>query len=303
MTIIEALKEGENILINSNVSEAKIGAKLLLENVLNVKHAKLICMYKDEIDRKVYKKFLKCIKMRSKHMPIDYIIGIKEFMGLTFKVNKNVLVPREDTEVLVSESINALKNLNNDTNNNKENKNNDEIYNVIDMCTGSGCIALTVATKLKKTKVYSVDLSKKALKVARYNSKLNNVSNVTFVHSDLFNKFFKGNLKKKLENNVDLIISNPPYIKSDIVKELEREVRDYEPTMALDGGEDGLIFYKRIINDAKTFLKDNGILAFEIDYTYYEIIKKLFEDAGYKDIGLFKDFNGLDRVMIARKEK
>ena len=279
MTIIEALKEGENILINSNVSEAKLGAKLLLENVLNVKHAKLICMYKDEIDRKAYKKFLKCIKMRSKHMPIDYIIGIKEFMGLTFKVNKNVLVPREDTEVLVSESINALKNLNNDTNNNKENKNNDEIYNVIDMCTGSGCIALTVATKLKKTKVYSVDLSKKALKVARYNSKLNNVSNVTFVHSDLFNKFFKGNLKKKLENNVDLIISNPPYIKSDIVKELEREVRDYEPTMALDGGEDGLIFYKRIINDAKTFLKDNGILAFEIDYTYYEIIKKLFEDA------------------------
>ena len=300
MKVLEALSNGENYLRDHNIEDSNLDSKYLLSNTLHVNRAGLICMYQDEISDKSYKAFMRDIRKRSRHIPLDYIIGTKKFYKLDFNVNKNVLIPRDDTEVLVIESLHEFDKYINES---KVLKNNDEMsdknksfYNIIDMCTGSGCIALSLAYELPYANIYGVDLSRGALKVARSNKVKNNISNVSFIRSNLFKKF----KDERFSESVDMIVSNPPYIKTDICKTLDKEVKDHEPMMALCGGKDGLIFYKKIINEAKRLLVNHGILAFEIDYTYYEAIKSLLEDAKFSDIKLFKDMSGNDRVIIAR---
>ena len=212
--INDVLKEAKQILKENNIDERE--ARLLLAFSLNMPLEKLII--KKEYTKKEFQKYIKIIKKRASKIPYAYIVGHKEFMKLDFEVNKNVLIPRDDTEILVEEVIKLDK------------------KKILDMCTGSGCIAVSLANYIKDSEVDAVDISKKALKIAKLNAKNNNV----------FINFIKSNLFKKVKEKYDVIVSNPPYIKKEDLNNLQEEVKK-EPIKALDGGKTGLDFYKKII--------------------------------------------------------
>lgn len=299
MRVIEAMRQGEDILRKGNIEDPKVCSKIFMTYVLNIDSAGLILALNKELLPKDYKTFLKCVKRRLKHEPVNYITGTKNFMDMTFKCKKGVLIPRGDTEVLVIESLRELLNDKNNENNAKVIKNNDEEKIVMDMCTGTGCVALSLAKALPNSKVIGVDISNKALRLSKENKELNKIENCVFIKSNLFSSF-KG---LEYEDRFDMIVSNPPYIKTEICKTLEKDVKSYEPMLALDGGRDGLVFYKRIMHDAKRLLKDNGILAFEIDYTYKDVMTDLLKEENYDEIKCFKDVEERDRVIIARLHK
>ncbi len=223
------------------------------------------------------KKFHHYIEERiTTRTPMQYILGTQEFMGLTFQVNPSVLIPRMDTEVLVEEIINTVP----------------DAKKILDMCTGSGCIAISLAEFLHPEVCIGADLSKDALNTAIFNGKTL-APMVSFIESDLFSK---------ITGKFDLIVSNPPYIASSECDVLMPEVKDHEPRMALDGHEDGLYFYRKIVDQARKHLTTGGWLFFEIGYDQGESVPKLMEDAGYMDITVKKDLAGLDRVVYGRYE-
>lgn len=268
--INEAINEAKIILNQNGIDERE--ARLLLAFSLETTLEKLFV--KNEMTYKEYKKYMQIVEKRSSGIPYAYITGHKEFMKLDFIVNKNVLIPREDTEILVQEAIKINK---------KE---------ILDMCTGSGCIAISLAKYIENSLVDAVDISKRALKIAMLNASKNNV-NINFIKSNLF---------KKVEKTYDLIISNPPYIKTEDLKNLQKEVKN-EPMRALDGGETGLYFYKKIINKAAEYLNENGFLLLEIGYDEAKEVSKLLQNNNYINIEIIKDLSGNDRVVKAQKCK
>lgn len=230
-----------------------------------------------EIDELMYEKFLDLASKRIEGVPLQYILGEAYFMGLKFVVNNDVLIPRADTEILVYKIIELANKFN-------------EIK-LLDLCTGSGCISISLAKKLSNAKVFASDISKNALLIAKENSKINE-TNITFFESNLFE-----NIE---ESKFDIIVSNPPYITGEEMKKLEKDVLN-EPHLALYGGEDGLKFYREISKKALNYLKINGILAFEIGYNQAEAVFSILTSLNYKDIEVIKDYSGNDRVIIARK--
>lgn len=230
-----------------------------------------------EIEELMHKKFLDLASKRIEGVPIQYILGEAYFMGLKFIVNNDVLIPRADTEILVYKIIELANELN-------------EIK-LLDLCTGSGCISISLAKNLSNAKIFASDISQNALLVAKENSKINE-TNITFIESNLFE-----NIK---ESNFDIIVSNPPYITGEEMKNLEKDVLN-EPHLALYGGEDGLKFYREISENVLNYLKTNGILAFEIGYNQAEAVSSILTSLNYKDIEVIKDYSGNDRVVIARK--
>lgn len=268
MDINKVLAEAKEILKKNEIDSRE--ARLLLAFSLETTLEKLFM--KNEITYKEYKNYMKIIKKRSAGIPYAYITGHKEFMKLDFIVNKNVLIPREDTEILVQEAIKINK---------KE---------ILDMCTGSGCIAISLALYIENSLIDAVDKSKRALKIAMFNAKKNN-ANVNFINSNLF---------EKIEKTYDLIVSNPPYIKTDDLNALQKEVKN-EPKMALDGGKSGILFYKKIIKQAKNYLNENGFLLLEIGYDEAEAISNLLKSNNYKNIEIIKDLSKNDRVIKAQK--
>lgn len=266
--INDVLKEAKIILKENDIDERE--ARLLLAFSLSLPLEKLII--KKECTKNEYQKYIKIIKKRASKIPYAHIVGYKEFMKLNFKVNKNVLIPRDDTEILVEEVIKLDK------------------KKILDMCTGSGCIAVSLSKYIKDSKVDAVDISKKALKIAKINAKNNSVC-VNFINSNLF---------KKIKEKYDVIVSNPPYIRKEDLNNLQEEVKK-EPIKALDGGKTGLDFYKKIIIAAKNYLNENGVLALEIGFDQAEDIKKLLEENNYKEIKVIKDLSNNDRVVIAKK--
>lgn len=265
--INEVLRESKEILKANNIDERE--ARLLLAFSLEVPIEKLLI--KNTCTLREYAKFMKIITKRASGIPYAYIVGHKEFMKLDFEVNKNVLIPREDTEILVQEVISLNK------------------KKILDMCTGSGCIAISLAKYIENSMVDAVDVSEKALTIAKLNAKKNNVC-VNFIKSNLF---------AEIDDEYEVIVSNPPYIKTEDLKDLQIEVKN-EPIKALDGGKTGLYFYKKIIKDAKKYLKPNGILALEIGYDQAEEVAILLKENGYEEIKIIKDLSGNDRVVIAR---
>ncbi len=225
-----------------------------------------------DLSKKQYKNIIKKIKLRCKHKPITKIFGRAYFYGFEFCVDKNVLSPRFDTELLVGKALEYIKP-------------NDR---VLDLCTGSGCVAVSVA---KNTRAYveGCDISKKALKIAKKNVKKHNV-NVDVYQSNMFSK---------VQGKFNVIISNPPYIETDVVKTLDKEVVEYDPLLALDGGDDGLDFYREIANNIKNYLLENGVLLLEIGYNQGESVSNLFKDIA-KEIQIIKDYNNNDRVIIVK---
>lgn len=279
LTLKQLYKVGTVKLAEEGIEEFSLDAWYLLEYVTGVSKA----MYFAEPERAVSEenadRYIDCIRQRAAHIPLQHITGEQEFMGYPFCVNEHVLIPRQDTEILVEEAIQIMR----------------PKMKILDMCTGSGCIVLSIL-KMCKEKYYMTDLqgvgadvSEEALKVARENSRRLEVP-VTWIQSDLFAKIPE-------EEKYDVIVSNPPYIETAVIDTLQEEVRLHDPYIALDGKEDGLYFYRRIISEAGKYLKTQGKLMFEIGCDQAEAVEELMKNAGYEQITVKKDLAGLDRVV------
>lgn len=278
MKIEELLKLGIKEL--NNIDEASLKVKMLLANILGESKEYLIIHKNREISGNVEAGFLKYIERLKQGEPIQYIIGKTEFYGLEFTVNPSVLIPQPDTEILVEEVIDIY---------NKNYRIKNTKISILDLCTGSGAIAISLKKNLNNVEVFASDISKKALEVAKKNA-IQNKTEINFIESNLF---------EKIEEKFDIIVSNPPYIESDVLKTLSEEVK-HEPVLALDGGEDGLDFYKKIAKEAKDYLKENGILALEIGFNQKESVIKLLEQEGYSSIYSKKDYGGNDRIVVGK---
>ena len=273
----DIIKKAQNTLEAAGVADSQVDSWLLAEFVFGITRVKYYANMQMTVDGRSAEKYNELVNQRAGHIPLQHIIGTQEFMGLTFKVNENVLIPRQDTELLVENVVDFLGN--------------DE-RTVLDMCTGSGCIAVSIDRLSKNSKVTAVDISEKALEVAQENNRLNN-ANVTFIQSDLFTN---------VTGKYDIIVSNPPYIRTDEIPKLMEEVKSHEPVMALDGMEDGLYFYKKICNEASDYLNDNGKIFFEIGYDQGDDVSEILRQNRFCNIEVLKDLSGNDRVVIARKE-
>ncbi|WP_082812219.1 peptide chain release factor N(5)-glutamine methyltransferase [Clostridium sp. Marseille-P299] len=274
-----ALKEAITYLEQEDIMDAKIDAWYLLEYITGFSRVDFLLRGNEDMSDQEYQKLRELTAKRAAHVPLQHLIGTTEFMGLSFCVNEHVLIPRQETELLVEE---VLKVCNGRT--------------VLDMCTGSGCIIISLATLGNVKEAYAVDLSNEALAVASKNATLHN-ANITFIQSDMF-KDIKNN--NNINTKFDIIVSNPPYIKTEDIKDLMQEVKEYEPYMALDGDEDGLKFYRIIANEAGNYLNEGGYLFLEIGYNQGEDVKQLLSERNFTNIKLLKDYAGLDRIIIAR---
>lgn len=279
MTISDAIKKGMIELKNENIEEPKLKSRLLIQYVLNETRQYVIVNDMEDLEKNKEKQYFEGIKILKKGIPIEHITHQKEFMKLNFFVDKNVLIPRQDTEILVEEVIKIAKRIN--------------AKKILDLCTGSGAIAVSLAKYLPQTEITAIDISNDALKIAKKNAVSNNVENqITFISSDMFT-----NLN---EEKFDIIVSNPPYIKTNVIKELDIQVKN-EPYIALDGGKDGLDFYKKIINESYQYLKCNGYLCLEIGFDQKFDVIELIENAE-KFEGTYskKDLFDNDRIIITR---
>ena len=279
MTISELIKKGIIELKNGNIEEPKLKARLLMQYVLNKSRQYVIVNDREELDNIKEKQYLEEIKILKKGVPIEHITHQKEFMKLSFFVDKNVLIPRQDTEILVEEVINIAK------------KNNAK--KILDLCTGSGAIAVSLAKYLPQAEITAIDISNEALKIAKKNAISNNVENqITFISSDMFT-----NLN---EEKFDISVSNPPYIKTNVIKNLDIQVQN-EPYIALDGGKDGLDFYKKIINESYQYLKYNGYLCLEIGFDQkIDVIELIENTESFTGTYSKKDLFDNDRIIVTR---
>lgn len=276
----ELYRNGKERLLQAEIAEAELDARLLLEYICHTNRNDLLVHADREVKAEQEEKYLEWIGQRAKHIPLQHITGVQEFMGLEFQVNENVLVPRQDTEILVEE---ILKDLHDGS-------------RILDMCTGSGCILISLLNYSNDCEGVGVDISPAALEVARGNaekllSQKQDDTRFSFVESDLF---------ECIEGTFDIIVSNPPYICSDVIPTLMEEVRLHEPLIALDGTADGLFFYRKITEQSKKYLQSGGKLFYEIGYDQGDAVKKIMETAGFLDVKVIKDFAGLDRVVYGR---
>lgn len=276
LTYYEVYREGAARLGEADIEEAELDARLLLEFVCGTDRNTLLVHGERDVSEEEYGRYCGLIERRAAHVPLQHLTGEQDFMGLTFLVNKDVLVPRQDTEVLVEE---AMKHLH-------------DGMRILDLCTGSGCILLSLLHYSNDCEGVGVDLSARALSVAGKNYEIQRTQ-----RPDMKARFLEGNLFEGLEDRFDMIVSNPPYIKTDVIDTLMPEVREYEPVMALDGGTDGLAFYRRIAGDAGAYLNGGGMLFFEIGCEQADSVKRIMEQAGFRGIEVVKDFAGLDRIV------
>lgn len=280
MTLHEALRMGEAYLGEHRIPDAAIDAWYLLEYILKKSfgeqagRAWFLMHRQEELregDEAAYRELL---ERRGKHVPLQHITGEQEFMGIPFLVNDKVLIPRQDTEILVEEARKAAK----------------EGAEVLDVCTGSGCIIVSLLKLVPGIKGTACDISGEALEVARENARKQEVA-VDFRQGDLFDP---------VEGKFDVIVSNPPYIPTVEIEELMEEVRLFEPREALDGSEDGLAFYRRLAAESPKYLKDGGWLMVEIGCSQGGQVSELLADAGFCEVTVRKDLAGLDRVVKGR---
>ncbi len=277
MKLKEIIKESNKRLKILNIEDSSIKVRLLIEYVFKIPKEQIILNEEKELEENKLTQFYNLLEKIENGMPIQYITNKQEFMGLNFYVDENVLIPQPDTEILVEEVIKYIRK-------HRENK-----LRILDLCTGSGIIAISIAKYLKNVEIYASDISEKALDVAKRNAKSHNV-NIKFICSDMFK-----NIKEK---EFDIIVSNPPYIESNVINTLSKEVQK-EPKLALDGGEDGLKFYETIIKNARNYIKQSGSIFLEIGYNQKEKIKEIFNSYKYySKIKCVKDLAGNDRVII-----
>lgn len=286
MTLHQLLSEGTDALNGAGTPEADLDARQLLFEAFHTDTVHFLMNRMQQLSKipetdAMAADYRRMIKERCRRIPIQHILGSQEFMGLTFKVNRHVLIPRQDTETLVELVLEEQK---------------DAGKRVLDLCTGSGCIAISLAVKGGYEDVTAADLSEDALKVAEENGKrLLGSQNLHLCQGDLFQALQPG-------QKFDILVSNPPYIPTEVIKGLQPEVRDHEPMMALDGTEDGLAFYRRIAAEAGDWLNPGGSIYLEIGHDQGAAVSGLLRDAGFCNIKVVKDLPGLDRVVRADYE-
>ena len=265
---------GVERLAAAGIEEAKLDARLLLEELCGTDRNDLLVHGDRPVTEQQENSYVNYIELRSRHIPLQHITGYQEFMGLRFKVTPDVLIPRQDTETLVEE---VLKNLH-------------DGMRILDLCTGSGCILLSLLRYSNDCVGVGADLSKKALKVAEENAGSLGLT-AEFVQGDLF---------EPVTGKFEIIVSNPPYIPSNVIPTLMDEVREHDPLMALDGKEDGLYFYREITGKASEYLYPGGMLFLEIGCEQAGAVTELMKNAGYRDVTVCKDLAGHDRVVSGR---
>lgn len=273
-SIHDALQKGMS-LIRSSSSTPSLDARVLLKHVLGKDDTYLLVHGEEVLSEEAEKRYEELIRKRAAGMPVAYITGVKEFMGMEFKVTEHTLIPRPDTEIAVMEALEAIR-----THGYKK---------ILDLCCGTGAIGLSIAASLEFTNVTLSDINKEALEVAKENAvRLGLNHKVQFLLSDLF---------QEVEDTYDLIISNPPYISGEDMEKLEETVRSYEPHLALYGGESGLDFYRTITRHARSYLRENGALIFEIGYDQSSEVEKMMKEYGFQKVHTVNDFSGLSRVV------
>lgn len=273
MNYREAFETGKGALAAAGIEEAELDARLLLEEICGTDRNTLLVHGDRNVTEEELAQYKEMLEKRSAHIPLQQIIGRQSFMGLDFYVDENVLIPRQDTELLVEEALKELH----------------DGMRILDMCTGSGCILLSLLKYSNDCEGIGADISEEALKVAERNRVQLGLENAAFIRSDLF---------EAVEGKFDLLVSNPPYICSDVIDTLMPEVREHEPRQALDGSADGLHFYRRILAECRAYLKPGGMLLFEIGYDQGEAVKRLMEENGFLEVEVKKDYGGLDRVVL-----
>ena len=279
MTIMEAIKKGMIELKNSNIESPKLKSRLLMQFTLNKPRQYVIVNDMEELNENQRKKYFDAILKMKKGIPLEHITHQKEFMKLNFFVDENVLIPRQDTEILVEEVIKIAQKTN--------------AKKILDLCAGSGAIAVSLAKYLPETEITAIDISNEALKIAKKNAISNQVENqITFISSDMFT-----NLN---DEKFDIIVSNPPYIRRNVIDTLDEEVKK-EPYIALDGGEDGLYFYKKIIKESYQYLKYGGYLCLEIGFDQkIDVIELIENEEKYENTYSKKDLYDNDRIVVTR---
>jgi release factor glutamine methyltransferase len=271
----EAYELGIKTLTEAGIEEAKSDTLLLLEGVCHVTRNDVLVHGEALLEEAVADAYMAALQKRCTHIPVQHITGVQNFMGLDFTVNEHVLIPRFDTEILVEEVMKYLH----------------DGFSILDMCTGSGCILLSLLKYSNNCKGLGVDISADALVIANMNKEKLGIEA----------SFIESNLIEQVEGKYDIIVSNPPYIRSDVIPTLMKEVREHEPVLALDGTKDGLFFYREIVKESPAYLNGGGMLFFEIGYDQAEEVRHLMEEAGFKDVTVVKDFAGLDRVVYGRR--
>lgn len=277
-TISSLLNWTVNYFKSKNIQSARLDAEVLLSHVLRQERIYLYVHFDEPMEQNELSKFREYVKKRAQHVPIAYIIGEREFMGLPFKVTKDTLIPRPDTEILVENVLN--------------NVDRDKEIEIVDIGTGSGAIILSLLVNLPKAQGKTVDISSKAIEVAKENA-------VNLQVNDRC-EFFVGDLFAPLNGSkFDVIVSNPPYIPQKDIATLEDDVKEYEPVSTLTDGGDGLSYYRRLLSEGKAYIKENGFIALEIGIYQSEDVKQIAMDNGWKDIKIIKDYAGIDRVVLA----
>ena len=276
MNLQAVLNYGKNELLKADIPEAPVDAWELLEYVCDIDKNYYYLHLTDEVSQEHFTRYQDLIRKRAAHTPVQYLTGYAYFMGLKLMVNECVLIPRFDTEILVEQVLKLIKG-------------NERI---LDMCTGSGCILLSLMHERSGISGTGADISGGALRVAEKNAE-NLGIHCELIQSDLFSH---------ISGKYDIIVSNPPYIATKVIAVLDKEVKDHEPLLALDGLEDGLHFYRRIVKEAGDCLNDGGYLCFEIGFDQGEAVSGLMQEAGYRDVKIIRDLSGLDRVVIGGKQ-
>lgn len=271
MTYREAVEFGTKCLTDAGVPDAALDAWYLLQMVCRIERSYYYVHGEEDITQDAQKEYEIAVQKRAEHIPLQYIIGEQEFMGLRFKVNSNVLIPRQDTETLVEQVLKIVK----------------PGMKVLDLCTGSGCVLISVLKNAPELTGMGSDISKTALLVAKENAKLHEVD-AEWVRSDLFDN---------ITETFDVIMTNPPYIPTGEILSLMPEVRDFEPENALDGGADGLDFYRKIAGQVKDYLNPGGYVYMEIGYDQGEAVSELMRNAGFTEVEVIKDLARNDRVV------
>ena len=272
MNLGEAFEFGKNQLVIAGIEDASVDAWYLLEFVTGYDRMMYFLKVQEPLSKEQEEQYREYISVRKSHIPLQHITGVQEFMGLVFCVNEHVLVPRQDTEVLVESVLKVLE----------------PGMSVLDMCTGSGCILISLLKMCEGVSGTGVDISEDALEVAIKNRDKIGVD-ASLLQSDLF---------ENVTGKFDVIVSNPPYIRTSVIEELEEEVKLHDPFIALDGKEDGLYFYRKIVESSPAYLKKGGKLYFEIGHDQGEDVKNLMENAGFSRVSVKKDLAGLDRVVF-----
>ena len=317
MTLKEAYQYGIEKLQESGIASAKQDSFYLLEFVTGVNRGKYYAIEEQEMPLEEQREYMALIHKRSTRIPLQHLVESTEFMGLPFQVNPHVLIPRQDTELLVETALEKIEEIieNRRRDEGKEEYSrqiiletekaepNKELF-ILDMCTGSGCVLISILhyaiKEYPKIKGVGVDISPKALEIAKENAKRNGLSltgdkesQVVLIESDLFARLDK-------ENKYHLIVSNPPYIPTMEIESLAEEVRDHDPILALDGKEDGLAFYRKIIEESPKYLKKDGFLMVECGWNQGEAVSQMMIENGFTDVKKIKDLNRLDRVVVGR---